>query len=202
MTEITYTIEKMPVALQQFILQWGDMGGQWGVNRSVAQIHALLYIEEKPLNAEEISYVLGIARSNVSNSLKELQGWGIIRRVPISGDRRDFYTAEIDVWEIARRIASIRKQREIDPALRTLRNCIAESERDEEISEVQRQRLEAMYEFTEDMDRWYSQMLKFPSAKLSALLKMGDRIISLLHPGRGSDLSTTDDESDVRSKGN
>ncbi len=103
MTEITKIPD--PSAKSQFILYWGDMGSQWGVNRSVAQIHALLYLTVEPLNAEQISAELGIARSNVSNSLKELVGWKLIRRVPVAGDRREHFSAEADVWEMAMRIA-------------------------------------------------------------------------------------------------
>ena len=93
MTEISVH-EKMPSVLEQFVLHWGDMGGQWGVNRSVSQIHALLYLSERPLTAEEIADGLGLARSNVSNSIKELQAWNLIRRVPIKGDRREHFEAE------------------------------------------------------------------------------------------------------------
>src|SRR3984957_7367154 len=108
MTEIS-EIEKIRPAIEQFILHWGDMGGQWGVNRSVSQIHALLYLSERPLTAEEIAERLGRARSNVSNSIKELITWDLIRRVPIKGDRREHYEAEVDVWEIFSRIAARRK---------------------------------------------------------------------------------------------
>ena len=180
MTEINDTIDRMPAALQRFILKWGDMGSQWGVNRSVAQIHALLYISETPLNAEQISHTLGIARSNVSNSLKELQTWRIIERVPIPGDRRDHFTAETDVWEIAVRIAAVRKQREIDPALDTLDLCAKEAADDSRVSAQQRERIENMQKFVHAMDHWYSQMLTFPSATLLRMVRMGDRIVSML----------------------
>ena len=102
------------------MLHWGEMGGQWGVNRSVAQIQALLYLSERPLTAEEIAETLVMARSNVSNSLKELLGWRLIRRVPALGDRRDHYEAETDLWEMVTRIAQGRKEREIDPAAAAL----------------------------------------------------------------------------------
>ena len=101
MTEITVTTD-LPAATQQFILCWGDMGAQWGVNRSIAQIHALLYLSTRPLTAEEIADTLALARSNVSNSIKQLQIWGLIRRVPVLGDRRDFFEAETDVWAMER----------------------------------------------------------------------------------------------------
>src|SRR5215468_8612216 len=106
MTEITDKTVTLPPALERFILHWGDMGSQWGVNRSVSQIQALLYLSERPLTAEEIAETLGLARSNVSNSIKELLSWNLIRRVPVRGDRREHFEAEADVWEMFSRIAS------------------------------------------------------------------------------------------------
>jgi len=184
MTEMTVNISEMPHAVQRFILQWGDMGGQWGVNRTVAQIHALLYISEKPLNAEQITETLGVARSNVSNSLKELLTWKIIDRVPMPGDRRDYFKAETDVWEVAFRIAALRKEREIDPALKTLNTCLQEAEGDPRITEEQRRRLEEMHAFTSTMDHWYGQMLSVPTSALLRMIKMGDRIVSVLGFGK------------------
>ena len=115
------------------------MGGQWGVNRSVSQIHALLYLSERPLTAEEIAATLGLARSNVSNSIRELMAWDLIRRVPVKGDRRDHFEAETDLWEIAMRIAAGRKEREIDPAVEALRACVADAERDRQAASGRRQ---------------------------------------------------------------
>src|SRR5436309_398890 len=109
MTEIAETRKRLPVAVERFVLHWGDLGGRWGVNRSVSQIHALLYLSDLPLTAEDIADLLGLARSNVSNSIKELLGWNLIRRVPIKGDRRDHFEAEADVWEMFKRIAVGRK---------------------------------------------------------------------------------------------
>jgi DNA-binding transcriptional regulator GbsR (MarR family) len=128
MTEITDTPKTLAPAVERFILHWGDMGNQWGVNRSVAQIHALLYLSARSLTAEEIAETLGLARSNVSNSIKELLGWKLIRRVPVLGDRRDHFEAETDIWEMVRRIAAGRKEREIDPAAQALRACVAEAD--------------------------------------------------------------------------
>jgi DNA-binding transcriptional regulator GbsR (MarR family) len=171
-------------AVERFVLHWGDMGSTWGVNRSVSQIHALLYVCERPLTAEEIALQLGIARSNVSNSLKELLIWDLIRRVPMRGDRREHFEAETDVWTMVRRIAAGRKAREIDPALAVLRSCLAEAEGDETINPVAVQRLEEMLEFTETVDAWYVQMLGVPKAKLAGLLKLGARIIKFIPGGR------------------
>src|ERR671922_2024170 len=133
MTEITKFDEttrprELAPALERFVLQWGDLGGKWGVNRSVSQIHALLYVSERPLTAEEIAATLGLARSNVSTSIRELMAWNLIRRVPVKGDRREHFEAETDPWEIAMRVAAIRKEREIDPALDALRACVLEAQ--------------------------------------------------------------------------
>src|SRR5687767_13386038 len=121
---------KLSPVQQKFILHWGEMGTRWGINRTVAQIHALLYISPTPLHAEEIANTLKVARSNVSNSLKELQGWGIVKLVHVLGDKRDHFESMKDVWEMFRVVLDERKKREIDPTLAVLRECIAEAEKD------------------------------------------------------------------------
>jgi len=172
----------LPGAVERFVLRWGDMGGQWGVNRTVAQIHALLYVSECPLTAEEIAARLGVARSNVSNSIKELLAWNLIRRVPIKGDRRDHFEAESDIWELVSRIAAGRKAREIDPALAALRVCVMEADQDASVHPVAARRLKEMLEFTQTVDRWYAQMLAIPKPQLAALMRLGAKIIRFL-PG-------------------
>lgn len=171
-------------AVERFVLQWGEMGGSWGVNRSVSQIHALLYVSERPLTAEDIAAVLGIARSNVSTSLKELLGWDLIRRVPIRGDRREHFEAETDVWEMVRRIGAGRKAREIDPALAALRGCVALADADKTIHPVAARRLNDMLAFTETVDGWYGQMLTVPKAKLAMILRLGAKIIKFIPTGK------------------
>ncbi len=183
MTEIT-TIALLPMAVQRFILHWGEMGDQWGVNRSVAQIHALLYLSERPLTAEYISETLKMARSNVSNSLKELIGWKLVRRVPVLGDRRDHFEAETDLLEMVRRIAQGRKEREIDPAATALRACVAEAQCDPRVSRVARERLSEMQGFVDTLNRWYDQMLGVQPAKIMSLVKMGSRVVNLLNLNR------------------
>lgn len=180
MTEITDRSNILPAAVERFVLHWGDLGGQWGVNRSVAQIHALLYLSERPLTAEDIAGTLGIARSNVSTSLRELLGWNLIRRVPVMGERRDHYVAETDLWEMVTRIAAGRKEREIDPAIAALRACVAEADADPALGSVAKRRLRAMLDFTETMDRWYGQMLNVPRGTLAKLIRMGGRIVKFL----------------------
>ncbi|MEA2999868.1 MAG: hypothetical protein QOK17_1701 [Sphingomonadales bacterium] len=183
MTEISVESRLAP-AVEHFVLHWGDMGGQWGVNRSVAQIHALLYLSERPLTAEDIAETLGMARSNVSNSLKELASWKLIRRVPLFGERRDHFEAETDLWEMVTRIAQGRKEREIDPAAAALRACRAEAEGDPRVSPVARKRLKEMEEFVATLSRWYDQMLGIPAPKLMALIRMGSKVASLVGFGR------------------
>ncbi len=180
MTEKIDKIDQMPEALRDFILHWGDLGGQWGVNRSVAQIQALLYLSERPLQAEEIATCLGIARSNVSNSLKWLVGWRLIDRVPVPGDRRDHFVAETDIWEMVVRIAESRKEREIDPATVVVRRCVSQGSEDPRVSPVALKRLKAMLDFMETADRWYQQMVCLPKAKVFALLKMGSRVVNFI----------------------
>ena len=184
MTEIA-ELKKIPLPIESFILQWGDLGGQWGVNRSVSQIHAFLYLAEQPLTAEDIADALGMARSNVSNSLKELMVWDLIHRVPLKGDRRDHFEAETDVWEIASRIAAGRKEREIDPALKTLRSVVQEANADTAISAAQRKKLQAMLDFTEQANRFYSQMQSISQPKREAIFKLGAKIVAFLPSGKG-----------------
>lgn len=183
MTDRAERLDDLPEAIEAFVLQWGDLGGQWGVNRSIAQIHAYLYLQDEPVTAERIAGVFGMARSNVSNSLRELLSWNLVRRVPVRGDRRDHFVAETDVWEIAARIAAGRKAREIDPALAALRDADARAEGDGRVGAVQRERIAAMRRFTEEADRFYGQMLALPKGQRAALMRMGGRLASLLPKG-------------------
>lgn len=173
----------LPAAVENFILRWGDMGTHWGINRSIAQIHALLYLSEHALTAEQISSQLGIARSNVSNSLRELVVWKLVRRVSVRGDRRDYFEAETDLWEIVTRIAEGRKAREIDPVRLALKECIAEAEADPEVSGVAMTRLADMMAFIDTMNHWYTQILTLPKSSLVALISMGARVVRALRPG-------------------
>jgi DNA-binding transcriptional regulator GbsR (MarR family) len=184
MTEISEKSNKLPSAVERFILHWGDLGSQWGVNRSVSQIHALLYLSERVLTAEQIADKLGLARSNVSNSIRELLAWDLVRRVPGKGDRREHFEAETDLWEIAMRIAAMRKEREIDPAVDALKACVADAERDVKLHPIAGRRLKDMLAFVESLDRWYAQMLTVPKPKLAALIRLGTRIIGLLPLGK------------------
>ncbi len=180
MTEIDVR-EPLSPAVSRFVLHWGDLGGQWGVNRSVAQIHALLFISDEPLTAEAIAEKLGMARSNVSNSIKELMGWRLIQRVPMMGDRRDHFTAEADIWEMATRIAQGRKAREIDPAAEALMLCNEEAAHDPAVSPEAREKLANMLEFVTTMSRWHDEMMRVPKPALTALIKMGAGVTKLIN---------------------
>ena len=183
MTEYTDTTGRLPETVRRFVLEWGNLGERWGVNRSVSQIHALLYASNHPLAAEDIADTLGIARSNVSNSLRELQTWNIIRSVPILGDRRTFYTAETDLWNLVSRIAAGRKARELDPAAAALRECVEMSRDDEHVDPVVQLRLREMLEFVERISRWYDQMIALPRSTIATLMKLGGGIGRLLDRG-------------------
>jgi DNA-binding transcriptional regulator GbsR (MarR family) len=186
MTEIEErTFDTLPPAVRRFVAHWGSMGDHWGVNRSVSQVHALLYLSEKPLTAEEIAAALGMARSNVSTSLRELQSWDLIRRAPVLGERRDFFEAETDIWAVVTRIAAGRKARELDPAAAALRDCLAAASTDKDVSDVAVARLKEMLDFVDRSSRWYEQMLALPRSQVSALMKMGGGIARFLGRGGG-----------------
>jgi DNA-binding transcriptional regulator GbsR (MarR family) len=169
--------------MQKFVLHWGEMGARWGINRTVAQIHALLYLSPKPLNAEEVADTLSVARSNVSNSLKELQGWGIVRVVHVMGDRRDHYESMKDVWEMFRIILDERKRREADPTLQMLRQNVAEAKKSGVADAYTRERLADMLNFFELMTQWYDATRRMPTAAVVRLCKLGDKVAKLLGAG-------------------
>jgi DNA-binding transcriptional regulator GbsR (MarR family) len=166
--------------MQRYIVHWGEMGSRWGMNRSVAQIHALLYLSEKPLNADEIGETLGIARSNVSTGLKELASWELVQITHVLGDRRDFFTAQHDTWEVIRVFIGGRKRREIDPTLAALRECVAQLKTDEETPESVRDRIVTQLEFLETMTRWYDSVKRMPRKTLLKMMRMGERIAKVI----------------------
>ncbi len=164
-----------PVA-RKFVLHWGQMGSRWGINRTVAQIHALLYISPNPLNAEQIAETLSIARSNVSSSLKELQGWGVVRVVPQLADRRDYFESIQDVWEMFRTVLDERKKREIDPTVALLRDCMAELQRGDSSQGVTRERIGRMLEFFETMSAWYENVRRLPTKSVIKFVGLGEKL--------------------------
>jgi DNA-binding transcriptional regulator GbsR (MarR family) len=168
-----------PVA-QKFILHWGEMGTKWGINRTVAQVHALLFLAPKPVPADEIAETLSVARSNVSTSLRELQGWGIVRVVHVLGDRRDHFETSKDVWEIFRVVSEERKRREIDPTLRVLNECVQELKSNPQSDAYTRERLESMQEFLTTMTGLFEEVLRMPVSALKGVGKLRGKVITLL----------------------
>lgn len=171
---------------QKFVLHWGEMGTRWGINRSVAQIHALLYLSEKPLHAEEIANTLSAARSNVSTSLRELQGWGIVRVVHVLGDRRDHFESVKDVWEIFRIVAQERKRREIDPTLRVLHECVNELKGSSAGSHYTRERLEEMFDFLTTTSRLFDELLRSSAASVKGISRLRGKLSRLLETRKKS----------------
>jgi len=168
-----------PVA-QKFILHWGEMGTKWGINRTVAQVHALLFIAPKPVPADQIAETLSVARSNVSTSLRELQGWGIVRVVHVLGDRRDHFETSKDVWEIFRTVSEERKRREIDPTLRVLGECVQELNAAPHRDAYTRDRLEGMLDFLTTMSGLFDEVLHMPMGALKGVGKLRGKVIDLL----------------------
>ncbi|HBI71510.1 MAG TPA: ArsR family transcriptional regulator [Massilia sp.] len=167
---------------QKFILHWGEMGTRWGVNRTVAQIHALLYLAERPLPADDIVEVLGVARSNVSNSLKELQSWKLVRVTHVLGDRRDHFVALQDVWEIFRVILEERKRREIDPTLSVLRECAIEGTQDEQLDAATLARMQTVLDFLEMLSTTFQDYQHLSPQTLQRFIKMGGKVARFLGP--------------------
>jgi len=173
-------MEKLSPVATKFILHWGEMGTRWGINRTVAQIHALLFLSPNPLNAEQIADALSVARSNVSTSLRELQGWGIVKIVHVLGDRRDHFESLKDVWELFRQVLDERKRREVDPTLSILRDCVIEAEKAGAGEKYARERLGELLDFFETTTSWYEQIRRMPTGAMIKFVKMGDKLRKLI----------------------
>jgi DNA-binding transcriptional regulator GbsR (MarR family) len=174
---------KLSPVQQKFILHWGEMGTRWGINRTVAQIHALLYISPKPLHAEEITDTLNVARSNVSTSLRELQSWRIVKMVHVMGDKRDHFECMKNVWEMFRIVLDERKRREIDPTISVLEECMAEATREKDPDKYTEERLRELHRFFEATTAWYMQVGKLPANSLVKFLNAGDKVLRSLGIG-------------------
>jgi DNA-binding transcriptional regulator GbsR (MarR family) len=180
---------------QKFVLHWGEMGTRWGINRTVAQVHALLFLSPKPLYAEEIATTLAVARSNVSNSLRELQGWGIVRVAHVLGDRRDHFESVKDAWEIFRIVAEERKRREIDPTLRMLQECVKDLKKEdvargsrprspEGVSATYtRERLEDMLAFLTTTSGLFDELVHMPTGALKGMTCLRGKLKALFGTG-------------------
>jgi DNA-binding transcriptional regulator GbsR (MarR family) len=177
MTDIT----PLSPAARKFIVHWGELGTRWGINRTVAQVHALLYLSAKPLDVAAICEYLEVARSNASNSLRELKGWGIVRSVHLIGDRREHFEAITDVWQMFSILTEARKRREIDPTLSMLRECYAEVDASEQISDrYVKTRIRAMLDLFETLTPLIDEFLRIPPAALRGIVGLRGRLQSLL----------------------
>lgn len=183
MQDDTNLAEAAPIALtaigERFVLHWGEMGTRWGVNRTVSQIHALVYLAGRPLNAEEIAATLRVARSNVSTSLRDLLHWNLVRVVHLLGDRRDHFETARDPWDLLRTIVRERKAREFDPTIAVLQACVADPAFGAEDAGT-RVRLTETLALMQALSSWTEDMLRLDAATLTRLMKMGDKVRALL----------------------
>jgi DNA-binding transcriptional regulator GbsR (MarR family) len=174
-------MELTPVT-KRFVLHWGEMGTTWGVNRTVAQIHALLFITGRPFNADDITETLGVARSNVSMSLRELQNWNLIRTVPFLGDRRDHFATTTDVWELFRTVVRERKMREFDPTILELRACLSSADITKEDAGAQ-MRIKETLALMESLSSWADEMIRLDPSTLVKVIKMGAKVQQFVRGG-------------------
>lgn len=170
---------KMTPAVEKYVLHWGEMGTRWGTNRTVAQIQALLYLSPEPMHADQIVDLLSVARSNVSTSIRELQSYGLVRMTHILGDRRDYFESIHEVWDLFRVIIEQRKQRELNPTLAMLKDCVAEIDTEKETDPVTKQRIKNMLIFVESTSDWYEQISNIPTSTLTKLMALGTKITKL-----------------------
>ena len=174
------SIMSLPPLTRQFVSHFGEMGSRWGINRTVGQIYALIFVAERALNADEIAEQLEFSRSNVSMGLKELQSWGLVQIVHLLGDRRDHFEARKDLWEMVTAIVEERKKREIDPTLSVLRQCVAEAAEDRKTEPETKARMQNMLEFLELVSNWHTELKQLPRPTLVKLMKLGAKVAKFL----------------------
>lgn len=183
---------QLPPLVQTFVLHFGEMGSRWGINRTVGQIYALLFVSSRALNADEIVERLGLSRSNVSMGLKELQAWNLVRLQHVPGDRRDYFSTPEDIWQIVRTLVEERKKREVDPTLTLLREALLQEPQSEEERHAQA-RLREMHDLFELFSGWYEDVRRLDTERLVQLLSLGAKVQKILEmkdrlrisPGRG-----------------
>jgi DNA-binding transcriptional regulator GbsR (MarR family) len=180
-TEMTEESKSLSPVAQKFILHWGEMGTRWGINRTVAQVHALLFLSARPIAAEEIARTLSVARSNVSTSLRELQGWRIVRSVSVFGDRRQHFESMKDLYEMFRVIVEERKRREFDPTIAVVRECVAEAKKSGSSDTYARERMEEMLEFIVLMSGLFDEFRNLSPSAMKGMGKLRGGIRKLLH---------------------
>ena len=175
---------RLSPVVQNFILHWGEMGTKWGINRTVAQIHALLFLSPRPLTAEEIAETLAVARSNVSTSLRELQGWRIVRGVSVFGDRRQHFESMKDLWEMFRVISEERKRREFDPTVEVVRECVVEAKKPGGTDVYARERMEELLEFIVTMSGLFEELRTLSPATIKGMAKLRGGVRKLIPQSR------------------
>jgi DNA-binding transcriptional regulator GbsR (MarR family) len=171
--------DHLPPLARQFVAHFGEMGSRWGINRTVGQIYALIFIAQRALNADEIAEALAFSRSNVSMGLKELQSWRLVRQKHHPGDRREYFEAPQDVWEIFRMLAEERRRREIEPTLSMLRNALLEEPRDEADRHAQ-ERMRQMHDLIDRLMTWFDDVQKLAPETAMQLMGMGSTVTKVL----------------------
>jgi DNA-binding transcriptional regulator GbsR (MarR family) len=169
----------MSPMVERFVTHFGEMGSRWGINRTVGQIYALIYVSPEPIHADAIAETLSYSRSNVSMGLKELQSWRLVRLRHLTGDRREYFEAPDDVWEIFRTLAEERRRREVEPTLSMLRIALLETPGNEP-DRIAQERLREMHDFIELTTGWFDDVQRMESRTLAQLMRMGSRIQKLL----------------------
>lgn len=169
---------KLSPLVQTFVLHFGEMGSRWGINRTVGQIYALIYLSDKALNADQLVEALGFSRSNIAMGIKELVSMNLVMLRHIPGDRKDYYVTHEDIWEIVRNLVEERKKREIDPTLTMLRSVMMETPSSKEEKHAQ-DKMREMHDLIEMLTKWYDDMQKLETERLVNLLKMGAKVYSL-----------------------
>lgn len=164
---------------QAFVLHFGEMGSRWGINRTVGQIYAALYVSREALTADDLVDRLGVSRSNVSMGLKELQSWRLARLEHRPGDRREFFSAPEDVWQIFKTLAEERQRREVDPTLSMLRDALLETAASPEDAYAQ-ERMRRMHELIEQITDWFAEIRKLSPETLQSLMSLGGKVVKLL----------------------
>jgi DNA-binding transcriptional regulator GbsR (MarR family) len=187
----------LPPLIQSFVLHFGEMGSKWGINRTVGQIYALLFVSDKPLNADEIAEALAFSRSNVSMGLKELEGWRIIRLQHLPNDRREYFSAPEDVWAIFKTLADERRKREIEPTLTMLRDAILVTPQSDEDRFAQ-ERMRAMHDLIEMVTTWFNEMQRLDEKTLRQLMTLGSTVQKVLEFKGKFSLNKTEPNSELR----
>ncbi|UTF60351.1 GbsR/MarR family transcriptional regulator [Gilvimarinus sp. DA14] len=169
----------MSPLIESFVRHFGEMGSRWGINRTVGQMYAYIVLSDEPVNADELASELKVSRSNVSMGLKELQSWNLVRLMHVPGDRKDYFTAPEDVWEIAMTLINERRKREIDPTLTVMRDLLMENPRSSGDQYAQK-RIEDMYQLIEMLTQWSREIQQLSPKQISRMLKLGAGVSKLL----------------------